>query len=110
MAQAEGWIRSMEALGLSVTWGEGRLRPQVISEITSFEDIKARHKGRDVRLLRKDKKWYMGWDIPDHLIKVILDGERWAFWSDSAHGGPLTNSAREGDAAAWAAYQMWVAS
>lgn len=56
---------------------------------------------KTITLLEKGEVWYVGWDIPDTWYTVKMVGgdgveEVWAYWSEDAHGGGLTESAQQG--------------
>lgn len=72
------------------------LRERKEGGFDSVPALRIQYPGKQIEFVRKGEVSYLGWDVPDRYLVVTIDGVEWAFWSEDAHGGPLTRSAMKG--------------
>ena len=96
-------------LGAKIQIVQGKVRDHVEAgaPVRNLREIELMHPRQTVVLVGRYKKWYQGWDIPDHAILVTIDDVKWAWWSTDAHGGAMDNKACEGSPE-WASFEEWV--
>lgn len=111
-AELEQFIEDIqtENPGLIIELATLKVRESVDPDcIGTFREIQLLHPDQEVVLVGESKKWHVGWDIADKIIRVTLDGVNWVWWSTDAHGGPLLHKAMEGTPE-WDAFVAWESS